>query len=328
MVQTSRTPEALRGEYVARVNRVIDYVERNLHQPLSLATLADVAQLSRYHFHRIFGAMVGETLHGFVQRLRVERAATLLLANPKDSVTTIALDCGFSSSATLARAFKEAFGMSATEWRAQGDRKRCDGDSKIRNMLGNLGEAAADWACYIDPATSNPTWRPTMKTDRDDLVTKIEVKELPQHHVVYLRHVGPYGQVALVPRLVERLRSWAVPRGLVTTATRLLLVAHDSPSITAPDKLRLSVCLTVPAGTAGEGEVGTMQIPGGKFAVARFEIPPARIAEAWNVVYGRWLPQSGYQPDDRLCYEEALSDPREHPEGKIMLDICVPVRPL
>lgn len=329
MADSIRASEASRAEYVARVNRVMDHVERNLEQPLSLATLADVAQLSRYHFHRIFGAMVGETLHGFVQRLRVERAATMLVANPKESITTIALDCGFSSSATFARAFKEAFGMSATQWRERGDCNGCDTKSKIRNMLGKLGQAAPEWSCYIDPRTSTPTWRQSeMNTDRDQLKTQIEVKELPAHHVVYLRHVGPYGQVALVPRLVEQLRGWAIPRGLLTSATRLLLVAHDSPNITAPDKLRLSVCLTVPAGTAGEGEVGTMQIPGGTFAVARFEIPPARIAEAWSVVMGRWLPQSGYQPDDRLCYEEALNDPREDPEGKIRLDICVPVRPL
>jgi AraC family transcriptional regulator len=325
MVDSSR---ASRAEYVARINRVIDHVERNLDQPLSLATLADVAQLSRYHFHRIFGAMVGETLHGFVQRLRVERAAVMLVVNPKESITTIAIDCGFSSSATFARAFKDAFGMSATQWRARGERNGCDTKSKIRNTLGNLGEAGPEWSCYMDPRTSTPTWRQAMTTRENELTTTIEVKELPEHHVVYLRHVGPYGQAALVPRLVEKLRGWAIPRGLVTRATRLLLVAHDSPNVTAPDKLRLSVCLSVPAGTVGEGEVGTMKIPGGTFAVARFEIPPTRIAEAWSVVMGRWLPESGYQPDDRLCYEEALGDPREHPEGKLVLDICVPVRAL
>jgi AraC family transcriptional regulator len=327
MTDPSRTPEALRAEYVARVNRVIDHIERNLDQPLSLAVLADVAGMSRFYFHRIFGALVGETLHGFVQRVRVERAATMLLVNPGTSVTAIAIDCGFSSSATFARAFKEAFGMSATEWRVE-RRKLCDTDRKIRNMLGNPGEAAGAWACYIDPRTATPSWRSEMSEQANELATTIEVKELPEHHVVYLRHVGPYGQAALIPQLVAKLRGWAVPRDLVKGDTRLLLVAHDDPHVTEQDKLRLSVCLTVPPGTAGEGEVGTMKIPGGKFAVGHFEIRPERIADAWNVVMGGWLPQSGYQPDDRLCYEEALSDPRQHPEGKLALDICVPVRPL
>lgn len=328
-----------RAEYAARVNRVIDHVERNLHQPLSLAALADVAHMSRFHFHRIFAAMVGETLHQFVQRLRVERAATQLRVRPRASITEIAIDCGFSSSATFARAFKEAFGMSATQWRANGCTP-CEPDgpldgqsnrpsnSKIRNTLGNARKDLRIADCYIDPRTSTPTWRIEMTDERNTLTTTIEVLDLPAHHVVYLRHVGPYGQTALVPRLLAELRQWAVPRGLLTADTRTLLVPHDDPNVTDGGKLRLSVCLTVPPGTQGEGEVGTMTIPGGKFAVGRFEIPPVRIGEAWSVVMGGWLPGSGYQPDDRFCYEEALSDPRQHPEGKIRIDICVPVRPL
>ncbi len=328
MADPRQSPQASRAEYVARVNRVIDHVERNLHRPLSLAVLADVAHLSRYHFHRIFAAMVGETLHGFVQRLRLEKAATMLVANPGASITAIAIDCGFSSSASFARAFKEAFGTSATQWRAERLGKICETDRKIRKALGNPRQAGEVSDCYIDPRTGAPSWRYEMTTDRTKLKATIEVVDRPEHNVAYLRHVGPYGQVDVVPRLVGKLRDWAVARELYRSDTRLLLVAHDNPNITENDKLRLSICVTVPPGTPAEGEVGTMRIPGGKFAVGHFEIPPARIAEAWNVVCGEWLPQSGYQPDDRLCYEEALSDPREHPEGKMRLDICVPVRPL
>jgi len=326
--------DVLRAEYVARVNRVIDHIERNLDQPLSLADLADVANFSRFHFHRIFGAMVGETLRHFVGRLRVERAATMLAANPQVTITEVSLDCGFSSPATFARAFKEAFGVSGTQWRDGDHRKICKAKRKIREALRKPRKAQEFSACYLDPVTTNPTWRSEMSTEQESqrartgLETTVEVEEVAAHNVVYLRHVGPYGQADVIPRLVGKLYGWAVPRGLRTPAAKLLLVAHDNPGITDSDKLRLSICLTVPEGTAGEGEFGTMTIPGGAFAVARFEIPPSRIAEAWDVVIGDWLPQSGYQPDDRLCYEEALGDPREHPQGKIILKIHVPVRPL
>jgi len=53
-----------------------------------------------------------------------------------------------------------------------------------------------------------------------------------------------------------------------------------------------------------------------------------RYEEAWNMVFGGWLPESGYQPDDRLCYEIYQNDPKEHPEGIHIVDICVPVKPL
>lgn len=325
MPNPGRTPEALRAEYIGRVNRVIDHIERNLDRSLSLEELARIAHFSPHHFHRVFGAMVGETLNRFVQRLRVERAATMLVNNPGRSITAIAIDCGFSSSATFARAFRDAFGMSATRWRDHDDRTRCEHDRKIRKPLDKLRKAAGVSDCYFDPRTMLPTWTIEMP---NRLTTTIQVKDLPEHHVAYLRHVGPYGQVAVVPRLFSTLREWAIPRGLLDSGTRSLLVAHDNPNITDDDKLRLSACLTVPSGTTPEGEIGMMRIPGGAFAVGHFEIPPGRIAEAWDVVIGEWMPSSGFQPDDRLCYEEALNDPRQHPEGKIILDICVPVRPL
>lgn len=69
------------AEYLRRINRVIDYIENNLDQPLPLEQLADVALFSKFHFHRVFYAMVRETPGQFVQRLRIEKAARLLLAN-------------------------------------------------------------------------------------------------------------------------------------------------------------------------------------------------------------------------------------------------------
>ena len=71
-----------------------------------------------------------------------------------------------------------------------------------------------------------------------------------------------------------------------------------------------------------------MTIPGGKFAVARFEIVSEEFEEAWNMLMGGWMPESGYQPDDRLCYELSHNNPKEHPEGKYVVDICLPVKPL
>lgn len=76
------------------------------------------------------------------------------------------------------------------------------------------------------------------------------------------------------------------------------------------------------------GEIGELTVPGGEYAMARFELAGDEYAAAWAAVYGGWLPRSGYQPDDRPAYELCLSDPKQHPEGKATVEICVPVRPL
>lgn len=69
-----------------------------------------------------------------------------------------------------------------------------------------------------------------------------------------------------------------------------------------------------------------MIIPAGKYALARFELGDLEYQSAWDWVFGTWLPESGYLPDDRPCFEMYLNDPNTHPEGKAILDICIPVK--
>lgn len=168
-----------------------------------------------------------------------------------------------------------------------------------------------------------------MKPDKN-LVAKIEVKDTPEMHVAYVRYIGPYaGDAALFARLFERLFAWAGPRGLLRfPETKMLTIYHDSPDLTDPAKLRTDVCITVSPETRVDGEIGKSVIPAGKNAIAHFELKNDQYADAWNSIYGGWLPESGYQPDDRPCFELYLNDPKDHPEGKCVVDIYVPVKPL
>jgi AraC family transcriptional regulator len=108
--------DSTRAEYERRVNRVIDHVRGHLDEALTLAKLARVAAFSPFHFHRVFSALTGETLFAYIQRQRIEKAAGVLAAGVEPTILEVALDHGFSSAATFARAFRAHFGMSATEW--------------------------------------------------------------------------------------------------------------------------------------------------------------------------------------------------------------------
>ncbi|MCP4692090.1 MAG: AraC family transcriptional regulator [Desulfobacterales bacterium] len=316
-----------REEYVSRINRVIDHIETNLDGNLSLESLARVASFSRFHFHRIFKAMVGETLNQFIQRVRLEKAAARLIASPGKSITEIALDAGFSGSSTFARAFKESFRVSATQWRLQ-DGKICKTNGKKRQTIGKIWKDLEISSRYIDSINRNQKWRIKMK-DRKQQV-EVEVKEMSEMNVAYVRHIGPYkGDGALFKGMFDKLTRWAGPRDLLRfPETRMLSVYHDDPEITDEEKLRTSVCITIPGDADVDGEIGKMTVPGGKFAVARFEISSDEFEAAWGAVMGGWMPESGYQPDDRLCYELCHNNPDEHPEKKHIVDICVPVKPL
>ncbi len=325
------SPEHLRQEYISRINCVLDYIEMNLHEQLSLEKVAEVAHFSPYHFHRIFSAMMGEPLNRFIQRLRVEKAATSLRAYPSQSVTQIALSCGFGSSASFARAFKEYYKISASEWRRQKINNPGKTNSKDGKHHGISGEVNIYSSIYFSSAPNKQLWRIEMKDKKQNLLkAEVEVKNLPEQTVAYVRHVGAYaGDASLFAKYITKLFKWAGPRGLLNfPVTQQLNIYHDDPNLTDESKLRLSIGITVPPNTETSGEIGKMKVPAGKYAIARFELKEDQFEEAWDAVYGGWLPQSGYQPGDGFCFEICHNNPEEHPEHKHAVDICIPVKPL
>ncbi len=307
-------------EYVARINRVIDHIQSHLGDDLSLDVLAKVACFSPHHFHRVFRVFTNEPLGQFVRRVRLERAASLLVWAPDRPITEVALDVGFSSPAAFARAFRERFGMSASEWREREQSK----DGKAMRERGN---APSHIEMYFEPGAWAPKWRLTMTTGTKDV--NVEVKSLPERTVAYLRHTGPYqGNTELFARLFGQLAQWAGPRGLLGPNAQFMSLYHEDPAVTDSDKLRVTVACVVPDDTETDGEIGRMKVAGGEYAVGRFEIDPAEYGEAWDAMYGQWLPKSGYQPDDRPALELYLNDPQTHPEKKHIVEICIPVKPL
>ena len=327
-----------RAEYTARINRVLDHIDRHLDQELSLDELARVANFSRFHFHRIFSAMIGEPLNQFIQRIRLEKAATQLSEHHGKPITNIALDCGFSSSAAFARAFKQRFEMSASKWREHASGKKSKNGKPIGNEYQPLGNqwksltsrseySRGDWLMEMEPSTRTLKWSKKMTKMKD---VTVEVKTFPEMHVAYVRHIGPYaGDTALFQNLFGKLMRWAGPRGLMSNPETLTLtVYHDDPNVTDEDKLRTSACVTIPAEMTVDGEIGKMSLDPGDYAVGHFEINEDEYGEAWNHLMGGWLPQSGYQPDDRTCFEINLNDPSKHPQHKHVVDICIPVKPL
>ncbi len=153
--------------------------------------------------------------------------------------------------------------------------------------------------------------------------------------LAYVRHTGPYfGDERLFQRLFGELYRWAGPRDLVVRGvTEEIIIYHDEPETVAREKLCASCCIPVPADTETAGQVGLMTLAAGRYAQARFRLDATQFGAAWNWVFGEWLPQSGYQPDDRLCYERYQHhEPTEELDGTtgraFVVDICVPVKPL
>jgi len=113
----STGPSAVRGGLAGwQQKRVAQYVETHLSENISLATLADLARLSPYHFARAFKHSFGVPPHRYHLLRRMEQAK-LLLGKSGASVTEIALQVGFHETSSFTAAFRKLTDHSPTEYR-------------------------------------------------------------------------------------------------------------------------------------------------------------------------------------------------------------------
>ncbi len=107
---------SIEEDIIKRIIKVLVYIDQRLDEEISLEELARKACYSPYHFHRVFFAIVGETVHKYVRRLKLERAAGKLRYTSLP-VTEIALDANYETPSAFAKAFKQSMGTSPERYR-------------------------------------------------------------------------------------------------------------------------------------------------------------------------------------------------------------------
>ncbi len=220
---SEKTQPATVATYVQRVNLAIDHIVGHLHEPLRLRDLARVAMLSPFHFHRVFQALVGSTPTDFVKRLRLEKALGLMSRTRPISLTTIAQECGFSSSSDFSRCFKRRFGVPPRSFDIKAWRE-AHGD-----QLNAIVEQAARPA-HIDrlPPRHNPD------------AFRVKIRDLPSRTVAYIRVDKPYQGNGVI-KAVQTLVAWAERNGFADG--QWLGYQWDDPEITSLEDCRYYVAV-------------------------------------------------------------------------------------
>jgi AraC family transcriptional regulator len=100
----------------ATLKRVTDYIQDRLHLDLKLTTLSTIAQISPYHFLRLFKNSLSITPHQYILQQRLDRAKLLLKSSHLD-ISEIAIRVGFCDSSHFTRCFKRSLGETPSQWR-------------------------------------------------------------------------------------------------------------------------------------------------------------------------------------------------------------------
>jgi DNA gyrase inhibitor GyrI/AraC-like DNA-binding protein len=297
--KTNKTQE----EYIKRINNVMVFIENNLDQGLSLDDLSGKVFFSSYHFHRVFSAIVGETLNSFIIRKRIERIAAIIAVGTDVPLVELAYQYCFSSASSFSRAFKKFYGTSPTLFM----QTKATNNSKI-----GIEPITPDQYLYRNEKFL--TW---MKMN-----AKTKIKELPEMVLAGIMHIGQPDKISFT---YERLFKWVFAKGISNFPDlKAVTIYHDNPRITEPSKVRQSACVTIGADQLTDGEIIKTVIPRGYYAVGNFNIKPALFQKAWESMCV-WVIENGFSFRDGSYFEIYHNDSRSHPEQKFIVDICIPV---
>jgi AraC family transcriptional regulator len=277
------------NSYQDRIDRVIAHIRQNLAGDLSLDALADVAALSRFHFHRIFAAMTGETVAEAVRRARLNRAGQLLAAT-RHPLARVAAEVGYPNVDSFARAYREAFGQPPGLTRRAG----------------------------VLPTPLLPNRKGVLP------MHDVTIQILPDMRIAAVPHVGPYFQIGeTFGKLMQAIgQAGLFPR----LAGPALGIYHDDPSSVPAAELRahagmqLSDAKPLPAG------FDDVTVRGGRHAVLTLKGPYTGIPAAWTWLYGEWFPGSGEEPADRAPFEIYRNSMADTAPADLVTEICVPLR--
>ena len=276
------------NDYIQRINKVVAYINNHLDETLDLKTLANEAALSDFHFHRIFKALKGEAIGGYITRLRLEATARLLRYTSL-TIEEIAFNIGYETPASLSKAFKKQYGISPTEYR-----------------------------------TNKDTYIMKKEIINPDLALKTpKIVTLEPKNLIYVALTGAYGSLDY-GKAYEQL--WAVIKAqkLFTKGIESICISYDDPKITEGSLQRSDICLAIHKSATPQEEVSCKTLAGGKYAVFFYQGSYENLSQVYDTAV-RWVIDHQYTLREEPFFEKYLNDARRTPKEKLKTEIYIPI---
>lgn len=283
--------------YIEGIRTAIDYIEDNLKNSISLEDIAKMVGYSMYHFHRIFQSYVKESVSEYIRRRRLTKAACdLLYTNSR--IIDIALEYQFETQESFTRAFKKMFQVTPGVYRKQ--QKRVLIREKQRLTGQNL--------LYIyGGVIMNP---------------RIVVKD--EFSVVGLTCSTTLSE-SKVPLLWEEFHT-RVREIKNRVAPNVMMGISEFSMNHINEEFTYMACVPVKDITTIPKKMVSKIIPKREYVVVTHKGKLEDLGQAFDYIYGSWLPKSGYdleEADDFEIYDERFKGANDE-ESEV--DIYIPIR--
>jgi AraC family transcriptional regulator len=258
--------------YFKQLEKAILYIEKNLKAKIRLDDIAEEIHLSKYHFHRIFHAIVGETVYDYIRNRRITNASDELLNSDK-KIVDVSFDYQFESQEAFTRSFKAIYHMTPAKYRKE----------KLKKMVFRKNEYNKERLHHI---ISGITKEPII-VEKDEIkiigmATKTSLinNSIPKLWNAFLKHK-------------DKIQNKTHPEIIIGAGYKAnnfnSFDFHENTTFQYVVGKKITDIINIPEG------MELIKIPTCKYAVFRHKGKFDKFGLSYVYIYGSWFPKSGYK---------------------------------
>lgn len=278
------------NNYQRSIDKVLSYIDSNLHEKHELDTLAEIALLSKFHFHRIIKAYLGEPLGAYINRLRLETAVKLLRYS-NQAINEIAYQIGYETDSAFSKSFKKKFGITPRSVR------------KEKEII----------------------VQHKSKTIMHDFQLIESIKKLNDIQVIYQQSRGKTGDHTTNQNWNE-LYEKALAHNILNFQTKFYGINWDDPDITPVEKVRYDACISIQNIAGLENAFSCKTIRGGKYLCFLYTGDYQNLSDVYNHIFREWIIKMNYELREEPIFEQYINNKETTPKEELQTEIFIPIK--
>ena len=276
--------------YQKSIDTVLTYIDAHLNEKQDLDKLAEIANLSKFHFHRIMKAFLNETLGSYINRIRLETAVKLLRYSAQP-INEIAYRVGYHTPSAFTKGFKKIFGVSPTYVR------------KNKNLI-------------IDRKP---------KIVRNDFQLVETVKSIKDIQVVFQQSKGKIGDHTTTVNW-ETFFANAQKHQIINRESKFYGINWDDPEITPKEKVRYDACISIQNNTNLKREFSSKTIFGGKYLCFLYKGDYQNLGLIYNHIFRDWIIKRDYNLREEPIFEQYINNIEITATEDLLTEIFIPIK--
>lgn len=276
--------------YQVKINKVLSHIDYHINEKQNLEHLANMALLSKFHFHRIMTSYLGEPLAIYINRVKLEKAA-ILLKYSDQSIEEIAYSVGYETPTAFTKSFKKAFKVSPKEY------KKCNGGS-----------------FSIKKVSATP--------QKKLLLT--EEKNISPFKVLSHQIKGEVGCNQTFEGWAD-LVAFSFQNKIIGPDTKFIGIHWDDPTITAEKNLRYDACVSINTEVKDIDKFSIKEIGGGKYLCVLYKGDYKYLPDVYNQVFRDFIFQRNNKLREMPIFEEYLNNMNDTKKNDLLTVIHIPI---